>query len=231
MHHSKRHLPFFYLLALASCGENHSQNVKQLNQNQYRAEVMKDGTYRAILRPYNNSLSGWIPNGKTEIKISQNQIEINSWIEDSANVMHIQNIHAGSECPSMEHDRNQDGFIDFYESQASVKKILIPLDSDLSSQLGGSHNYPRGNFNYYQTASLSDMTDDLKMPDQDASDEMIKLSPTQDFSVEGKVIIVMGVSSNTMLPSNIRRLVGYTLQESIPIACGVIEKVEEDINK
>lgn len=228
MNQSKRYAPLLCLLGLASCGPEHAKDVRQIAP--YRAEVMIDETYRAILRPYNNSLSGWIPNGKTEIEVSQNQIKIKSWLDDSANVMHIQNIHSGTECPSIEHDRNRDGLIDFYESQASAKKILIPLDSDLSSQLGGLKDYPRGNFSYYQTAYLSDMTNDLNMPDPDASDEMIKLPLSQTLHLEGKVIIVMGVSSNTMLPSNVRRLGGYTLQESIPIACGVIEKVEEDIN-
>lgn len=186
-----------------------------------------EGTYKAILRPYNFNVAGWIPNGMTDIKIVADQIEVNSWLDDSANVVHMQNIHLGTECPKIGHDTNQDGFIDFNESIQIANKVLIPLDSDLNSQSGGLNIYPKGNFSYFQTASLKNMMSDLVAVDPDPSDLNAKLDPNESLNLEGKVIIVTGAAANRGLPETVSAVSNQTRELSIPIACGVIERIPE----
>jgi hypothetical protein len=186
-----------------------------------------EGTYKAILRPYNFNVAGWIPNGMTDIKIVANQIEVNSWLDDSANVIHMQNIHLGRQCPNAGHDLNQDGFVDFDESIQIANKILIPLDSDLNTQLAGLNIYPKGNFSYFQSASLETMMSDLVAADQDPSDLNAKLGPNESLNLEGKVIIVTGTAANRGLPETVSAISNQTRELSIPIACGVIERIPE----
>jgi hypothetical protein len=161
------------LLVLTSCGEKNNDDAATKDRPQ---EMLLEGVFKAVLRPYNFTASGWIPNGMADIKINENQIEVKSWLDDSSNVVHMQNIHVGTQCPSMEQDINRDGFVDMNESMKVAGKILMALDDDLNSQEMGSV-YPKGNYSYYQTASLSKMV-----------------------SVEGKVIIVTGTANNQGLP-------------------------------
>jgi hypothetical protein len=97
-------------------------------------------------------------------------------MDDSSNVVHMQNIHVGTQCPSMDQDINHDGFVDMNESIKVAGKILMALDDDLNSQEIGSV-YPKGNYSYFQTAPLTNMR-----------------------NFEGKVIIVTGTASNPALP-------------------------------
>ena len=169
----KKIIPGLCLLVLTSCG---GKNNDDAAANDIPQEMLSEGIFKAILRPYNFTAAGWIPNGMVDIKINENQIEIKSWMDDSSNVVHMQNIHIGTQCPSMDQDINQDGFVDMNESIKVAGKILMALDDDLNSQEIGSV-YPKGNYSYFQTASLTNMR-----------------------NLEGKVIIVTGTASNPALP-------------------------------
>jgi hypothetical protein len=169
----KKIIPGLCLLVLTSCGDKGNNDAEAKASQQ---EMLSEGIFKAVLRPYNFTAAGWIPNGMADIKINENQIEVKSWLDDSSNVVHMQNIHVGTQCPSMENDINRDGFVDMNESIKVAGKILMALDDDLNSQEIGSV-YPKGNYSYFQTASLSKMV-----------------------SVEGKVIIVTGTANNPALP-------------------------------
>jgi len=202
-------IPAACLLALASCGGSGSSNSggSSTGPAEDPTEEMQatEGTYKAILRPYNFTVAGWIPNGMTDIKIMGDKIEVKSWLDDAANVVHMQNIHLGTQCPTIANDSNKDGFVDFQESVQVSKQILLQLDSDLDSQSELSV-YPRGNFTYFQTASLS------------------SLIP---LNLEGKVIIVTGAAADRGLPATVGQFNNQTREASIPIACGVIERMPD----
>ena len=168
----KKIIPGLCLLVLTSCGGKNNDDAA----NDIPQEMRSEGIFKAILRPYNFTAAGWIPNGMADIKINENQIEIKSWMDDSSNVVHMQNIHVGTQCPSMDQDINHDGFVDMNESIKVAGKILMALDDDLNSQEIGSV-YPKGNYSYFQTASMTNMR-----------------------NLEGKVIIVTGTASNPALP-------------------------------
>lgn len=208
MKHSKKIFPLLCVLTLASCGGSGGGGSSS-GGNQQREEQMQDieGTYKAIIRPYNFTVAGWIPSGMTDIKVTGDQIEIKSWMDDSSNVTHMQNIHLGTACPGAEHDANGDGFVDMNESMRVSGGVLLPLDSDLSSQ-DASNAFPKGNFTYYQKASVSEITANIK----------------RGLNLEGKVIIVMGAAANRNLPGSVSTVNGQTKELSVPIACGVIQR-------
>ena len=193
------------LLALTSCGAK-----KESTPIEHQEELeTTQGSFKAILRPYNFNLAGWIPSGMADIKIEGDEIEIKSWLDDSANVMHRQNIHLGSRCPGVDDDINHDGFVDWNESTKVAKEIFLPLDQDLDSLSLDETNYPIGNFNYHETASIRSLSQKLK----------------QNLKLSGKVIIVTGVASNRALPITVSQENNQTRESSIPIACGVIERM------
>ena len=195
------------LCLLTSCGAK-KESTPLVRSPTQELETTQ-GSFKAILRPYNFNLAGWIPSGMADIKIEGDEIEIKSWLDDSANVMHRQNIHFGSRCPSIEDDINHDGLVDFNESKRVAKEVFLPLDHDLDSLAQDENNYPIGNFSYHETASISSLTQKLN----------------QNLNLSGKVIIVTGVASNRGLPTTVSQENNQTRESSIPIACGVIERM------
>jgi hypothetical protein len=97
----KKIMPGLCLLVLTSCGGKGSDSSAAKDGPQ---EMLSEGIFKAILRPYNFTAAGWIPNGMADIKVIGEQIEVRSWLDDSSNVVHMQNIHVGTQCPSMEQD-------------------------------------------------------------------------------------------------------------------------------
>ena len=223
MKNSNKVLSVLCLLTLASCGGDKGGGSSAPSGPVKEEQIQEtEGTYKAIMRPYNFNLAGWIPNGITDINIVSNEMEVKSWLDDSADVTHMQNIHIGTTCPGPEHDSNKDGYVDLYESMAVAGKILIPLDSEISAQ-DGSTEFPKGNFSYFETVNIPAMMDDLQSADTNTGDSMVKLAPTQGLNLAGKVIIIMG-SANRMIPDSVSLHNGQPKNLSIPIACGVIER-------
>jgi hypothetical protein len=211
-------LSFFFL---SSCNPENN-NQRSILVTTTPASIA--GDYLVILRPLNNHLAGWIPNGKSELKIDDKTLSIKSWIDDSSAVTHRQFILKGSRCPTLEDDKNKDGVIDIIETVRVSGKILHPLDNNLQVQLGPLDQYPFGNFSYDQEISLKNLEEDLRQPDSNPDDHVIKLTPKEFLSFENKVMIVLGVSEKTLLPDSIQTLDGVSPQLSIPIVCGLIKK-------
>lgn len=206
MKQTSKILSVLSLAALVSCGGSGGGSNNATNNTRQEMQA-SEGTYKAILRPYNFTVSGWIPNGVTDIKVEGDSVEIKSWLDDSANVTHMQNIHYGSECPGPQHDVNGDGYVDFKESQAVSGGIMMALDSNIEDNREISV-FPKGNFTYFQKADLKDIANALG----------------QNLAIENKVIIVMG-SINKALPASISTVNGQSRELSVPIACGIIQAI------
>lgn len=193
------------LVGIMACGKEKPPTTKHISFY----ESFETGQFRAILRPLNNQLNGWIPNGVADISISNKEFKIKSWLDDSANVTHRQFVTMVSKCPTISNDSNGDGLIDFKEAFQSTKKILIPLDSDLSIYSEENPQYPKGNFNYEQKIDLN----------------KLQLQNNMGLELNGKALIVLGTSISKDLPNSVSSFENALPQLSIPIACGIIKKI------
>ena len=209
------------LVSLLSCGQQDHQNIR-LSTN--KEDLSLKGDYQVILRPLNHHLSGWIPNGKSEIKIDEDKMNLSSWLDDSSSVPHRQFILTGKRCPVASDDLNQDGVIDVMETFKASGKVLIPLDDNLGTQISPYESFPFGNFSYQEEIKISALEDDLREVDLDTTDHVVKLPRKDPLNLENKVMIVLGVSEKRFLPDSIQALEGVSRQLSTPIVCGLIQR-------
>ena len=142
-----------------------------------------------------------------------------------------QAIYTGRRCPTIKDDLNKDAYVDIQEAMIAIGKIVIPLDSDLDSQMGGIDNYPitdatAGAYFYKTTASFARMFADLKTPDQNETDNIIKLGPDDGLTFPGRIIFIQGINEKVFVPPTVATLPGEDVHKSLPVACGVLWKVD-----
>jgi len=114
--------------------------------------------------------------------------------------------------------------VDVIEGLPKYGPILVPLDSDLSSQAAGT--FPTasngGTLHYHQSADLNAMLDDLHAVDPNTGDAVIKLQPGEALNLAGRHIVVHGVALSTPLPATTASLGTAPPQATLPVACGEI---------
>ncbi len=210
------------MTAFTSCGKSNSvtNNVKTTEPvEEYRIE----GKYEIKFSALNTSVSG-NPIAAGKMHIIADQISVQIDVKDSpAMANHSQFIYTGQECPSMIHDTNNDGFIDPQEAAKVLGSKLIALDD-------GDKQFPwadhMGAYSYYKERILSVLIADLKEVDENPNDEFVKLLPQEDLILDGKVVVIHGVSEDIYLPGSIRSVGMNSDRASLPIACGKISRVK-----
>lgn len=140
-------------------------------------------------------------------------------------------VYTARRCPNLKDDLNKDAYIDILEARLAIGKITIPFDADLDSQMGGRYSYASsdvtGKYTYHRTASFDRMFSDLKSPDEDSSDQVIKLKDEDGITFPGRIILFHGLSREIKLPESVATTDGESAHESIPVACAVLWKVKE----
>jgi hypothetical protein len=216
-------------LALVACGKD---SGKSSSNRQFREEVQKEeGIYRAVLSPIHTQNAEAIA-GTVEIEIAGEEVIVKAKASNTpAGVKHFQNIMTGTECPNSSSDENQDGFVDAVEASQVSGKILIPLDSDLSHQMDGMDFGPiansAGNYVYRRSTTLSQLLGDLNAEDPDKTDVLVKLNGKA-LNLSGRVILIHGVSSESALPESVAIVGDLSREQSLPIACGKIIRVNDE---
>lgn len=207
-----------------SCGNKNSDGDKSSTNPPIEASTESvqpfnwNGSYQAILRPLNNHLSGHLPSGMAMIEVQDNQLKVETFLDDDAKVIHIQSVHMGSRCPSSSDDKNNDGIIDVKEAYLASGPVFFPLDDDLSSIDEGLNIYPKGpSYTYRQKVLLNNLTKNLINHHQ-------KL-----VSLTNRVILIHGVAIGTSLPGTTATLRDFSKELSAPVACGVVRKKPEVI--
>ncbi len=218
------------LILATGCGKDSNSSSSASNLTPITIQEMSEkveGNYRVVLRPLNSQIHGFIATGSGKIHSRNNVLEINIVMDDITNAPHYQNLYSGSACPKTNADTNGDGFIDVKEAEASIGKVLIPLDADLSGQLKGYGTNPSGSaYEYSKKAYLDILLTDLKDTDEATIEPIVKLPDHVGLELEGRVIMVHGARDSVKLPDSIRSWPNHTKHQSLPIACGVIQKVE-----
>lgn len=211
-------------LGLVSCGGSSDGGGRPRSSasEQQTTPITESGSYFAILRTMNNSLSGYLPTGQAQVKIENGLFKVKTVLEDDAPVVHYQALYSGSSCPTEADDLNGDGYVDVDEMESKTGMAIVPLDSDLTDQLNGFFVKGRS-MTYSKTVSIDALTKSVFGEDLDAADHVTKLLPGQVFGVSNRVIVIHGVSSSKGLPASVATLPGQTAQASMPIACGVLQ--------
>lgn len=217
------------LFTLASCGSDSDSSSSSPRQEEQQDD---QGIYRAVLKPLNTTAS---PNttGTVQIKIEGDDVVVESNVTGApAGVKHLQNLTLLTACPTTGNDVNNDSYVDILEAAASAGPILIPLDSDLSEQLDGMSYGPiangSGSYVYRRSTTLTDLLADLRAPDPDATDAIVKLPDGQDLNLAGKVVIIHGVGSSANLPDSVATTGDLSAEQSLPIACGELVRVTSE---
>lgn len=214
------------LFTLTSCGKD--KDNKELTQFvTHEAQEQNDqGIYNAVIMPLNTSVAGHA-SGSFEIKIDGDDFVVESYVYGVApGVKHFQNIMTTSACPNESADRNKDGIIDIVEAMNVTGQVLLPLDSDLNSQLSGMSFGPiansDGQYYYKRSTTLSNILSDLYDLDPDPTDIYHKLMPGQNLFLNNRVILIHGVKSTTHLPSTVATVGELSPEQMLPVACAKI---------
>lgn len=178
-------------------------------------------TYVAALSPLNqgthtvNSTTIHIPTTRAAAAVNQRGDTLTVAIGATGVVpstMHIQHIHAGTQCPDMSDDTNHDGFVDVVEGLAKYGPVIVPLDSDLNSS-ESTDTFPvasaQGRYFYTEQASASLLQKELG--------EALRLGDRH--------VVIHGVALDTPLPATVQSFPGVPAQLTLPVACGELHHV------
>ncbi len=233
-------LPVLSVSVLISCvGSGNSQSnprpedERVLNQNE---EIAADGSnvqgkYAAEIWPVNTNLH-LRSIGQVGITRDGDSFQAFVNLKFGPKASRIRPaLYNARRCPTLKDDLNKDAYIDILEARIAIGKIMIPFDGDLDSQLGGSGDFPTvgvdGQLNWSRTASFSRLFEDLKSPDMDPGDEMIKLGDDEGITIPGRIVMFQGAPEGLALPETVGTPDGESRNESLPVGCAVLWKVEE----
>jgi len=214
---------------LSGCNKSESEQIKVMPPEPLPLEVEFSGIYQAQFAPINKQFSGHLNGSLTLLREKDDFIANVRFSGGPKSVLHTQNIHIGSRCPTMEDDINNDGIIDGEEGAAVYKEVIIPLDDDLSTQWLGLGTFPVsdefGSYQWSRAASYKKLLNDLTEEDINLTDDLVKLSSNKAFSLNQNVIVVTGIPESQELPETVMGRGRLTKHQAMPIACGVIRKL------
>lgn len=224
---------FLSIFLLSQSCENFNDKGHEVTFRETPLEESMDGhnisgLYLAKFQTLNPHVNGTLPGSLTLNRTGDRLLTFLRLFAGHVRVKHRQAIYPGQRCPNMTDDQNLDGYVDIQEARMVVGRMLIPLDGNLNSQYSGKNYFPRGdlsgNYHYERSSSFSLLLKDLREQDEDPEDQVIKLSENEPFGFEGRVVMLEGVSPETLLPETVSGDEDLKNYESFPIACGVIEK-------
>ena len=221
---------------IISCGKTGNKNQGTSGNGVYQNEtIMADGSnikgiYATVLRPLNKNIH--MPSlGTAAVQRDGDTFSVFVKMKSGQRGTNFkQAIYTGRRCPDIKDDLNKDAYVDINEALVAIGQIVIPLDTNIDSQSGGSNNYPRGDmasgsFFYRATASFERMFADLKTPDENYTDNVIRLGADDGLTFPGRIILIQGVNQKFFLPPTVATDGVENAHVTIPLACGVLWKV------
>lgn len=240
MQHFMKSFVLILFLLIVSCGKsggnnNNNNNTAEgsINQNETVSANGSNvqGVYAATLLPLNKNIhmkkvgtvavqrDGDTFSATVKMKSGQRGTKLR------------QAIYTGRRCPDIRDDLNKDAYVDIQEALVAIGKMIIPLDSNIDSQQAGLNNYPSGDatsgtYLYQVTASFERMFADLKTPDVNPNDNIVKLKANDGLTFPGRIVFLQGLNEKVYLPSTVATIDGEDVHKTTPVACGVLWKVE-----
>jgi hypothetical protein len=177
--------------------------------------------FTAALTPLNTQLG--TVTGTASIEIAGDQMRVTVSATGLDGSLHLQFVGSGTSCPTTAADVNQDGFVDIQEGLVAYGAFLLALDTTLTSRIvADTSGFPTGTtIAYLQRARLSAVENSMR--GAPTSEFVANIPVTGDFNPAGLAVLITG--DNTTLPATVAVLPGFTQQESIPVACGVLSQV------
>lgn len=222
-------LPFF---AISCGGGSSSSGSKATQQAQQEAAIDGSdvqGTYLAQLNTLNPHVNGSVPGSVTFARDEEKLSVYIRMFAGSPGAWHQQFIYTGSRCPTLADDKNADGYIDITELNAVLGNVLVPLDSDISSQRAGRNFFPLGDLSgsyfYERFTKFSRFFQDLRLEDNDMKDNMVKLASTEGLNLTGRAVVILGVANTVALPETVASQGRFKNFQTFPVACGVFSQV------
>jgi hypothetical protein len=204
------------IVAVTAAGFTHFSRTDASSQHE---------RYTADLVALNPDIGPGPVDGKATISVDGDTIRVHLNARNVApGIAHAMHIHAAAHCPDANDDANNDGVVDVIEGLPDYGPILVPLDSDLTTQAAGT--FPTasngGALHYHQHDDFQAMLNDLMAVDPNTGDAVIKLAPGEALHLAGRHIVVHGVAADTPLPATAASLGTAPAQATLPIACGEI---------
>lgn len=189
------------------------------------------GHYQAKFVTLNPHVNGTIPGSANFYRKEQRIFAYVRLFAGGVRAWHMQHVYTGGRCPTMKDDRNGDGFIDINEAEKVLGKILIPLDSNISSQTSGRRFFPladlSGYYHYERITNFNTFLRDLQQEDSDPADDLVKLGPNEGLRIAGKTVLIQGVTETVDLPETVGTKGRFRAFQTLPIACGVFKKMPD----
>jgi hypothetical protein len=237
-HTAKPLLQFLAVIALAAgCGQKDSSKggrVQAPPAEQVEEPAPDDGSniqghIRAMFTTLNPQVNGTIPGSANFFRKEERIFAYVRLFAGGVRAWHPQHVYTGGRCPTPADDANGDGFIDIVEAEAVLGKILIPLDSDISSQTAGRRFFPvadlSGYYHYERITNFMRFLADLRKADPDLADDLVKLDPGEGLRLVGRTVMIQGVAETVEFPETVASKGRFRPFQTLPIVCGVFEQV------
>lgn len=209
--------------------------------------VAQRAVYQSLINPANDSGVS----GIATFVVESNSLGVYLQVAGlDPGINHLQHIHAYSQCPLPGvADTNEDGLIDIVEAEAVAGPPVLPLTNDLFQSSPSRNNIPvqnypmpasDGSLTYVNTIPLNKAVNALKSvppsPTPSGSPSATPISSSTPVStgtfnppiaLENYTIEIHGISNNFTLPSTVQTAMGLTPNQSLPVACGTIQRALE----
>lgn len=233
-------LSLFVLFLFTSCGgdgdsggSSGSGRREEENSTDLPADGSNiDGTYLATLKTLNSHVNGTVPSSVTFFRKDDKLMVFARLFAGGQRAWHQQAVYLGNRCPDMSDDKNKDGYIDIMEARKVLGQIIIPLDANITSQLGGRNFFPlgdmSGSYHYERVTSFRQFFRGLQGEDSDPEDNITTLKENQGLELIGKPVMIQGTADTVLYPETVETTPRHRPHQTLPVACGIFAKVTKD---
>lgn len=204
--------------------KNEDQEIETESVETKTSSLSGRAAYQAEIYSLNSNITGLKTTGKARIEIGDNKVHILIHMTGTPpNMEHWQHFHGFEDsrkatCPDESADANGDGIIDLLETEIAAGVTMIPLNENPAEMDILKNSYPVsddiGNYTYEVTIPL----DKLEKSFSEAFG-------TDELQLENRVLFIHGVPESTKLPSSVGTLGDIPAHVTLPIGCGIIQKV------
>lgn len=194
-------------------------------------EPAETAVYAAALQPLNSGANRGRAASGAAVFVRQGD-RLQAYVRGAGlapEMVHRQMVHVGGECSREGADANADGVVDVLEGVPAFGLVLFPLDSNLADPAAG--DYPRtdaqGVLSYRARGSFQELRNKVTGIDPNPDDPQVTLEEGQPLELEGMTVVLHGVQAEG-LPGSVQGVAGVDPHLTVPVACGVIERLDGD---